>query len=92
MVLIIKQSHSFVFQSLGKKGQVQSVNPDGDVKVRFGEVTLTYNPECLSKTEGPADLIGMVVEPPPPVHEPSPPPIVTDHRNPSKLYYYTSYK
>ncbi|XP_071147139.1 E3 ubiquitin-protein ligase MIB2-like [Mytilus edulis] len=67
-------------KSLGKKGEVKSVNVDGDVKVKFGEVSLTFNPECLSKTEGPADFMsssrpGQRSEPrPEPRQEPRPEP------------------
>ena len=62
--------NEFTIKSLGKKGQVQSINADGDVKVRFSDMILTYNPECLSKaSEGPADTL-VVVE-----RSPSPPPL-----------------
>ncbi|XP_052081431.1 E3 ubiquitin-protein ligase MIB2-like [Mytilus californianus] len=75
-------------KSLGKKGQVKSVNVDGDVKVKFGEVSLTFNPECLTKTEGPADFMtSSRPEPrpepkPEPRQEPKPEP-PPDNRNPS---------
>ncbi|CAC5382190.1 MIB [Mytilus coruscus] len=75
-------------KSLGKKGHVKSVNVDGDVKVKFGEVSLTFNPECLTKTEGPADFMtSSRSEPRPepksePRQEPKPEP-PPDNRNPS---------
>lgn len=59
-------------KSLGKVGKVQSINVDGDVKVTFGEITLTFNPECLSKAGGPADILDTVMRRSP-TPEPEPP-------------------
>lgn len=42
---------------IGKKGQVEEIDEDGDVKVSFGEYTWVMNPECLSPYDGKPDMV-----------------------------------
>lgn len=44
-------------QLLGKKGRVTSVEEDGDAVVSFGDVTVIFNPECLTQVSGEPDSI-----------------------------------
>ena len=45
------------FKVIGKKGTVEEVDEDGDVQVGFGGYTWTFNPECLSPTDGKPDIV-----------------------------------
>ncbi|KAL3862651.1 hypothetical protein ACJMK2_008605 [Sinanodonta woodiana] len=42
---------------IGKKGQVESIDEDGDVQVSFGEYTWTFNSDCLVASQGMIDVI-----------------------------------
>ncbi|KAK3611376.1 hypothetical protein CHS0354_036573 [Potamilus streckersoni] len=42
---------------IGKKGQVESIDEDGDVQVSFGEYTWTFSADCLVATQGNPDVI-----------------------------------
>lgn len=47
----------FCTQVIGKKGTIEEIDEDGDVKVLFGEYTWIMNPECLSPCDGPPDVV-----------------------------------
>ncbi|KAL3862652.1 hypothetical protein ACJMK2_008606 [Sinanodonta woodiana] len=42
---------------IGKKGQIESIDEDGDVQVSFGDYTWTFSADCLVATQGKIDVI-----------------------------------